>query len=335
MPHKITVTANEGNRRLDRFLFAYLREAPHPLLYKLLRKKRIKLNNARAEGNETLAAGDTLDFFLSPETLENLRGTRTVPTAGKLTGIIYEDEQLLIVNKPAGLPSHGGAAIPPNDHLLARVLFYLHEKGDYLPSAAFTPALCNRLDTNTSGLVLCGKTLPALQECARLFASGSFDKEYLAVVEGKLEGEATLTGAYVKDEAKNIARIIPGDMHPLGEGPPSEDPPGEGKQVITRYQSIAAGEKYSLLLIRPVTGRSHQIRTHLAGIGYPLAGDIKYGGQKTPYGPAQLLHAYRLTLSGSADAGLFPRSPSWTAELPVKFLQCLKKYFNINEIVIT
>lgn len=323
MPHRFTIPLQDANRRLDRFLSAYLREAPPPLLHKLLRKKRIKLNGGRAEGNETLNEGDALDFYIAPETLENLRGTRFVHPAKNLTDIIYEDEQLLIVNKPAGLPSHGGITVAngtKGDHLLARVLYYLYQKGDYDPSGTFTPALCNRLDMNTGGLVVCGKTLHMLQTCAALFASGGFDKEYLAVVEGRLEGEATLTGIYFKDNVSNTARITPGDLSPANFG----------KVAITRYKSLAATDRYSLLLVRPITGRSHQIRAHLAGIGFPLAGDKKYGGNRTPYASTQLLHAFRLTLTNPDEAASFPSPASWTAPPPEKFLQCLQECFNIN-----
>jgi len=294
MAHRVHIKTADADRRLDKFLFAYLREAPHPLLYKLLRKKRIKLNGARAEGNEVLADGDTLDFYLSPETLETLRGERTIEPAEKLTGIIFEDDELLIVNKPVGLPSHGGLK---KDHLLARVLYYLYDSGCYRPSDTFTPALCNRLDTNTSGVVVCGKTLHALQKCTQLFANGGFEKEYYAIVEGKLEGEATLIGDYFKDETTNTAKITP---HAT-----------TAKQAVTRYQSVAANDRYSLLRVYPITGRSHQIRAHMASIGHPLAGDKKYGGKPTSYAPAQLLHAHRLTRKDTGD--------TWVAELPAYF----------------
>lgn len=349
MAHRVEITAAEANRRLDRFLSAYLREAPPPLIHKLLRKKRIKLQGARAEGNEMLTPGDTLDFYLAPETLAKLRGTREPPAkAAPLTGIIHEDAELLIVNKPTGLPSHGG--MEKNDHLLARVLWYLYESGDYNPATTFTPALCNRLDTNTSGLVLCGKTLAALQKYAAMFArrdsdgieESGFRKEYLAITEGELHGEATLYGIYEKDSATNTARVIntinTAQTTLLAERNP---PPGKiksdtggttdpRKRVITFYRTLAvsrdtinrnaAGKSHTLLLVRPITGRSHQIRAHLTSIGHPLAGDKKYGGSPTPYAPAQLLHAWRLTTNLDC----------WEAPLPTGFTRCLHEWFGIN-----
>ncbi|MCL2203179.1 MAG: RluA family pseudouridine synthase [Defluviitaleaceae bacterium] len=329
MAHRIHISQADANRRLNRFLFAYLREAPQPLLHKLLRKKRIKLNGHRAEGGETLTTGDFIDLYLAPETLAKLRGERSPPArAAALTGIVYEDAALLMINKPAGLPAHGGHLATEGAHLLSRILWYLYERGAYDPEAAFTPALCNRLDTNTSGLTVCGKTLHALQTYTAAFAGGKFEKEYLAVVEGKLGGEATLEGHYEKNEATNTANIIP---------LPAEEPAIDGmshpgyKHAVTAYISLAVGKSHSLLLVRPRTGRSHQIRAHLAGIGHPLAGDKKYGGQPTPYAPAQLLHAYRLTLN---DPGAPTASMTWAAPPPQGFLHCVRDWFGDEGIIL-
>ena len=334
MAFRVEVTAGEANRRLDRFLFAYLREAPHPLVYKLLRKKRIKLNRAKADGAETIVAGDVLDFYLAPETLADLRGAvPSVPQAPPLDGIVYEDAEILIVNKPAGLSAHGGskphgnASPAADDHLLARVVSYLYTTDTYDPAGTFTPALCNRLDTNTSGLVVCGKTLAALQKYTALFAgrdknnhSHRIRKEYLAIVEGTLQGEATLTGTYTKNEATNTATITP-IPHPLQA---ISDTP---KLAITHYRALghstnATHKKYTLLSIHLQTGRSHQIRAHLSAIGHPIVGDRKYGGSPSPYAPAQLLHAWRLeTPSGS-----------YQATPPKGFMRCLQDWFSIAHL---
>jgi len=292
--HQVSITSAHGERRLDRFLFAYLRDAPHPLLYKLLRKKRIKLNGAKANGSETLQDGDTLDFYLAPDTLTQLRGTRTVPEALPIPPIIYESADLLVINKPPGLPSQGGDAI--HDHLLKRVLYYLHQTGSYDPAAPFTPALCNRLDTNTSGLVLCGKTLPALQQ-----ATAHYTKTYLAIVQGNLSGEATITTGYQKDAQTNTAHLAP----------------HLPKKITTHYRALAHNATHTLLQVQPITGRAHQIRAHLASINHPLAGDRKYGGAPTPHAPAQLLHAWRMS------------SPAhqWEAPPPDTFIRCINEWF--------
>jgi len=232
MINPLIITAADANRRLDKFLFQYLNNAPHSFIYKMLRKKRIKLNGSRAEGSEILAAGDELKFYIAPETIAGFRKAREIEKAAPLTGIVFEDEDFLVVNKPTGLPSHGGMdghktaashfsvgwKIQPtefefladkNDHLLARVLYYLRESGAYATDATFTPALCNRLDVNTSGLVVCGKNLHALQEMNALFASGGVEKEYLAIVDGVPSVEScVLEDFYEKDTSKNIARVV-------------------------------------------------------------------------------------------------------------------------------
>jgi len=318
----ITITHENEGRRLDKFLFGYLNNAPHSFVYKLLRKKRIKLNGSRAYGNELLREGDELRLFLSKETIASCRKARLFEPATPLTDIIYEDEHLLVVNKPAGLPSQGG--MDSSDHLLARVQYYLQESGAYDPQADFTPALCNRLDVNTSGLVICGKTLHALQAINALFAGRGMDKEYLTVVHGTVgrEGEsATLEGVYEKDSASNIARISP---RPAG---PHET------AAITSYtvSAISHSRKYSLLSVNPITGRSHQIRAHLASIGHPIVGDVKYRGKPvkaafSPYPQRTLLHCRHLAIIGATNMNLLT-GVAWEATLPEDFHYVLERYF--------
>jgi len=321
---EIVITHADTNRRLDKFLFMYLNNASRSFIYKLLRKKRIKLNDKRAEGGELLQAGDIIGLFLSQETLANCRAERVVDDFAKDTAktfgkppihnmpeIIFEDENLLIINKPAGMPSHGGMN-GKDAHLLSRVLLYLRETGAYPPDATFTPALCNRLDVNTSGLVICGKNYQALRTINALFAnSGSVDKEYLAVVDGKLFGSATLEGYYQKDASTNIAHITNANHEP---------------RAITAYKSLAISNGRTLLSVNPITGRSHQIRAHLASIGYPLSGDKKYGGKPNPYASAQLLHCCRLTLDKPVLS--YPTGISWAAQPPDGFNKCIAEEFN-------
>ena len=333
MTNPLIITAADANRRLDKFLFQYLNNAPHSFVYKMLRKKRIKLNGGRAEGSEILAVGDELKFYIAPETIAGFRKAREIEKAAPLTGIVFEDDDFLVINKPPGLPSHGGMdnkfasphfsvgrKIRPTefessadkiDHLLARVLYYLRESGAYATDATFTPALCNRLDVNTSGLVVCGKNLRALQEMNALFASGngSVDKEYLAVVDGIPSAEnCVLQDFYEKDTATNTARVIKRE-HAQSEF-------SHRSEIITAYKvlAISKNKKHSLLQVNPITGRSHQIRVHLASIGHPLSGDKKYGGSPPmKYAKAQLLHCRKLN--------------NWTAELPKGFADCLRDLF--------
>jgi len=299
--YEINITAQDANRRADKFLFMYFNNAPHSLIYKLLRKKRIKLNGKRAAGSELLQAGDVLGLYLSGETMNDLRTQRIVESSA-LPEIIYEDEDYLIVNKPAGMASHGGMK-GKEAHLLARVLHYLRETGAYPPDATFTPALCNRLDVNTSGLIVCGKNYQSIRTANALFAAqGSVIKEYLTIVDGELHGSATLEGHYQKDTAANIARINNTASEP---------------RAITAYKSLDIKNGHTLLSVNPITGRSHQIRAHLASIGHPLSGDKKYGGKAVPGIPGQLLHCHRL---------IFPDGKTWTVPPPETFIKHLTKW---------
>lgn len=303
----IIIVPENANRRLDKFLFAYLNNAPHSFIYKMLRKKRIKLNGGRAQGNELLQNGDELRFFISEDTLAGCRKTRSFAPAKPLCGIIFEDDNLLIVNKPAGLPSHGGMAA--QDHLLARMLYYLQENGTFGVDADFTPALCNRLDVNTSGLVVCGKNLHTLQKMNLLFASREVQKEYITIVHGvagEIGKRRTLRDFYEKDEKANKAHITREQ---------------QDDEIITDFTVLAVTSGYSLLSVSPITGRSHQIRVHLASAGFPIIGDKKYGGKSTPFAAVQLLHCRKLQL---------PCGMAWESPLPTKFLDCINKLFGGN-----
>lgn len=342
---ELVLTQADANRRLDKFLAQYLNKAPRSFLYKMLRKKRIKLNGGRAEGDEITAEGDRIAFYIAPETLDGFMCERALPDVSAMPDIVYEDEHLLMLNKPPGLLTHPGGKPdaskvqcsinsgsmgeydPPSvqaDTLIARALYYLSQTGSYDNSrqATFTPALCNRLDRNTSGLVVCGKTLASVQTFNRLFSGRGMDKQYLAVVHGVCRGQGVLTGYYHKDTRSNTVSII---TSPLSEN---------SAEVITAYEAVCQTSSrihaYTLLRIKPVTGRSHQIRAHMASIGHPLAGDIKYGGQATPYAPAQLLHCQRMTLA-QAEGLPYPKGHGWQAKPPESFLRCLQDWFGIKE----
>jgi len=293
----VNIKPADANRRLDKFLMQYLNEAPDNFIYKMLRKKNIKINDTRAKGSEMLKAGDEVKLFLADETIAKFRKEREIAEAKPLTDIIFEDANLLVINKPAGLVSHGGMK-DKDDHLLARVLYYLVKTNAYNPSDNFVPALCNRLDVNTSGLVICGKTLHALQEMNALFANRGIEKEYMTIVEGevgKVGKSRVLRGYYQKDNENNIAKIVTNE----------NDMP-----VTTAYtvMAVSSDKKYSLLSVNPITGRSHQIRAHLSAIGHPLIGDKKYGGSNNF---AQFLHCRRLSVPNT--------NKIWEASLPQKF----------------
>ena len=306
---QIIIHAKNSGRRLDKYLFSFLNNAPHSFVYKMLRKKRIKLNSKRALGSEIISEGDVLSFYIAEETLDSLRKDIFVPVAKPTPDIIFEDENFVFVNKPAGLASQGGME-GKNDHLLAHLLYYLQSKGDYPPGADFTPALINRLDINTSGLVLCGKNLKSLQTFGAMLKEQKIKKEYLAVVEGyvKVIEKKVLKNYYSKDKKNRTAKIVEN---------------GSTQEIITKYTALASNKTHSLLLVEPITGRFHQIRAHLAYAGHPIAGDKKYGGKPTKYAKHQLLHSYSFTIPGF--------DKTWLAPPPGYFMKCVKDLFMWEE----
>lgn len=280
----------DAGQRLDKYLQKYLNLAPKSFLYKMLRKKNIVLNGKKAEGSEKLKNGDVIRLYLSEETLEKFHESRKADQYPRWPGleIVYEDCQLLLVNKPAGMLSQ--KADPKDVSLNEYLIGYLLESGQMAPEslAGFTPGVCNRLDRNTSGLVIGAKTLAAAQEIGRLLKERRAGKYYLALVKGRVTRKERIRGWLTKDETKNQARI-------------SREPLENGAPIETAYEPLAANKEMTLLKVELVTGKTHQIRSHLAGIGHPLAGDRKYGDAafnryfRETYGlNSQFLHSWQI-----------------------------------------
>ena len=263
---EIRITKNEENQRLDKFLLKYMNKASKGFLYKMLRKKRIKYNGGRAEGSELLKAGDTLQLYLAEETISSFMEEKTVAEAKRHFAIVYEDDDILVVSKPAGLLTHPEKS-SDKDTLIDQILYYLYQKGQYLPEAdsSFTPALCNRLDRNTSGIVIAGKTLKGVQAVNETIRSHKLDKYYLTLVAGEIREAGEITAYLTKDEEKNQVRISKRE--------------GSGKKTMTKYRPLACAKGYTLLEIHLITGKTHQIRAHMQSIGHPVVGDRKYGSE--------------------------------------------------------
>lgn len=309
---KITAAENDAGQRFDRFLRKYLKNAPLSVIYRIIRKDA-KVNGKRARQETELSAGDEISLYISDEDLERFTGRKKTagPPAKRTFKVIYEDDNIIVVNKPAGLLIHGSASEKKNT-LVNQVTDYLIQKGDYSPRVekTFSPAAVNRLDRNTSGLVMFGKNAAALRTLAAMIRErGCVEKRYLAVVKGHYDGPSVLKGTVVKDEKNNRVSVGSADS--------------EGLAIETHVRAIAYGEDASLLDIELVTGRTHQIRAHLASVGFPLAGDVKYGDRdfnsrmRGSLGiNGQFLHAYRLTVKRAADPLGYLTDKTFVSELP-------------------
>ena len=264
---------------------------PMSLLYKSIRLKKIKVNRKRAEANTVLREGDTVQCFLAEEFFD--REKKSTPSFANITphlNIIYEDENIMLLDKRPGLSVHEDEHSQTNN-LITQILAYLYQKGeyDYENEQSFTPALCNRIDRNTGGIVIATKNAEALRVMNEKIKNREIDKFYLAAVHGVPEkSEDTLKAFLLKDEKSNSVRIF------------DKNPPKNAKTIITKYKVIAKSSDTSLLEVELLTGRTHQIRAHMAHIGHPLVGDGKYGINKSDREKGykyQALYSYRLRFS--------------------------------------
>lgn len=264
-----TIKTNDANQRLDKFLLKSFPKLPKALMYKYVRIKRIKVNGKRAEISTRLNVGDVVDLYINDEFLEKKETVYDFMSAGKSINIVYEDENIILLNKKVGLLSHPDET-EYVDTLITRVKRYLFEKGEYKPEdeTSFAPALVNRIDRNTSGIVICAKTATALRVLNQKMKDRELHKLYLCVVHGKPEKKTdTIEGYLVKDEKKNKVFV-------------SKKQQNGGKLIRTKYTVLGYSDGLSLLEIDLLTGRTHQIRAHMASIGHPLLGDGKYGNNK-------------------------------------------------------
>jgi 23S rRNA pseudouridine955/2504/2580 synthase len=289
----IKIERNDAGRRLDRFLRKYMPKAPLSHIYRMIRKD-VKVNGKRQDRAYMLEEGDVLSLYISEEELASLAGPRYAGHGSGRAGldIVYEDENILIVNKPFGLLTHGDAGEKKN-HLTNRVKDYLIAAGDYDPrrEKVFAPAPANRIDRNTTGLVLFGKNSEALKCLNRMISERSISKYYLTIVAGRMDERLELTGTLTKDEKKNTVTVTD------GSGKSSDgDQDTAGKKIVTLAVPLENyGRQATLAEVELVTGRTHQIRAHLAEAGYPLIGDSKYETERSKRINAELRRTAGLT----------------------------------------
>ena len=335
---EIRITSADASQRFDKYLKRILPEMGTSFMYKMLRKKNITLNNQKATGSELIQDGDIVKCFFSDETFDKFSGKMIADTAsettnqtteydsafGKLKGIqvLYEDEHILLLNKPAGILSQ--KAKPEDLSLNEWMIGYLlHTNAVSVDSLKrFKPSVCNRLDRNTSGLVICGKSLAGSREMSRILKDRSLQKYYRTYVHGRLNGEKVLEGYHSKNSKTNQATVL-------------FTKPDFGAQeydiITTSYRSLKAKEKYSYLEIELITGKTHQIRAHLAAIGHPIAGDRKYGNipDNLPkqYPKYQLLHAYRVVFPNLDGELAYLSGKEFVCEEPDAFASFKRKIF--------
>lgn len=321
---EFTINSQDLGQRLDKYLKRVFPEMGTGFLYKMLRKKNITLNGKKATGAEQIQTGDLIQCFFSDETFHKFTGNcmpsdnnpeyKKAYDALKGISVIYEDEHILLLDKPAGVLSQ--KAKPQDLSLNEWMIGYLLVSNAITEDSLkhFKPSVCNRLDRNTSGLVICGKTLPGSREMSKILKDRSLQKYYHTYVHGKLEGEKVLEGYHQKNESRNQAKIL---LSKPASNVEQFDP------IITAYRSIEANNDYSYLEIELITGKTHQIRAHLAAYGHSIVGDKKYqlpnaiknknipgykknsgkdsGVSDNAFPKYQLLHAYRIvfpTLEG-------------------------------------
>lgn len=268
----IEINENDSGQRLDKFLSKRFKNMPLPLMHKFIRTKRIKLNGKRARESDKLVKGDVLTFYISDEFFEKGKNELAFMRVKPKLDIVYEDENILVVNKPAGLIVHSDVNEEFNT-LINHIMAYLYANGSYNPDAenSFAPALCNRIDRNTQGLVIAAKNAASLKEMNEIIKNREVEKRYLAAVHGvPKQKEGTIRSFLNKDAANNMVTVK------------NTKNSVQDKEAVTKYAVIKVNKamNLSLLEIELVTGRTHQIRAQMASVGHPLLGDGKYAENK-------------------------------------------------------
>lgn len=286
------ISENDANQRVDRFIVKVCPSLPISLLYKYIRNKKIKVNKKRCTNSQRLQLGDYVQCYMKEEFFKDLHKTYDFLSLSDFIQIVYEDEQILVAYKPENmLVQKDRPGI--QDNLNDRLLHYLYNKQEYDPEkeASFTPAFAHRLDRNTEGILVAGKTAGALRMLNEKLRTHEISKYYLALVEGiPKQREADLLYYHVKDEDHNKAILY-------------EEPIANAKQIHTRYRILATIDDNALMEIQLLTGKSHQIRASLAKLQHPLIGDRKYGAKASANFSHQALCAYKLHFTFATDAG--------------------------------
>ena len=317
---ELVIGKNDSGQRLDKFITKTL-DLPMSLLYKSIRLKKIKVNRKRAENNTILHEGDTIQCFLAEEFFEKKADEHSFESINVHLDIIYEDENIMLLNKRPGVSVHEDENGSTNT-LITHIQAYLYQKGEYRPEAeqSFAPALCNRIDRNTGGIVIAAKNAEALRVMNEKIKYREIDKFYLAAVHGVPKPEsATIKGYLLKDDKKNIVRVY------------EKNPPRGAKEIITKYKVVEKKSDSALIEVELLTGRTHQIRAHMAHIGHPLIGDGKYGVNKNDKAKGykyQALYSYKLRFSfDTSNPTVLDYLNGKEFKIPKKDIYFTKEYF--------
>ncbi len=294
---EFTINKNDSGQRLDKYITKSVPLLPKSLMYKYIRSKRIKVNGKRSDISYKLNENDVVSMYINDEFFEKAKPKYDFLSAGKNLSIVYEDENIILVDKPTGILSH-----PDEDNYtdtaITRIKRYLYEKGDYKPDeeASFAPALVNRIDRNTSGIIIAAKNAESLRILNEKLKNRELHKLYLCVVIGKLKSCSGLVEGYLeKNEKQNKVYI-------------SDKATDKSKHISTKYNVLGYKNGLSLLEVELLTGRTHQIRATFSHLGTPLLGDGKYGtnAQNKQFGgyKKQFLYSYKLAFDFKTDAGI-------------------------------
>lgn len=310
----LVIEKNDANQRLDKFLQKRFPTMPKAMVYMYIRKKCVKRNGKKCAAADKLCQGDVLTLFIKDEFFDAPRPKHYefLKAPGKLS-VLYEDDNLLLLDKKPGLIVHQDKSYH-FDSLVARVQHYLYDKGEYDPEQelAFSPALVNRIDRNTGGIVIAAKNAESLRILNQKMKNRELEKRYLCLLHGRpAKPEGTLVSYMTKNESKNKVTV-------------STQPVEGGKKTVTQYRVLSGNGRFSLAEIELLTGRTHQIRAQMAAIGHPLAGDPKYGKKNDSF-PYQALYSYRLAFRFTEDAGILNYLNGRAFEVPKETIWFLQR----------
>ena len=325
MMRTITVNKNDGGQRVDKFLMKCIKEMPPSLMYKYLRKKRIKLNGKRADGSDVLKEGDILTLFIPDEFTEDKKKRQETFLERPVLNVVYEDENILLVSKKPGQLVHEGDGDDGVNTLIHHIKSYLYNNGEYDPESenSFAPSLCNRIDRNTGGIVIAAKNAETLRAVNEAIKEDLTDKRYLCVLHGRPARDSGVEEAYLfKNTQTKMVKVTP-------------TPTRGSKPIKTGYKIIDYNESLDLSLVevRLYTGRTHQIRAHMAYLGFPLLGEGKYGVNKDDRRISykhQALYSYKLTVRASEGILSYLNGKTFTADCKdIRFLE----FFNEKKFI--